>query len=246
MMTGPTLIARRLFALVMLLSGLLSLIGFVALPASGWPATAQGMSAAEAFPIIAPNLGAFRLGYAALTLAGILFIPAAVYILQAIRPASGPAPLWLQTAAALAIASGALRVIWYAASLTVVPTLMGQWEGADVATRAAIDVVYISLNDLLSTVQEDIGVNFLGATFTLIVAAATLRGGRLPRWTGALALVASLAYLISSSELVGLPNPSGLQALGPALSAIWLMALGVIELLRSRTPAAAFPARAAR
>jgi hypothetical protein len=244
-MTTPMPLTRRLFALVLLLSGLLSLVGFLALPASGWPATAQGMSAAEAFPLIAANLGAFRLGYGALTLAGILFIPAAVFILQAVRPAEGSAPLWLQTAAALAIASGALRTIWYAASLTVVPTLMGQWEGADETTRAAINVLYVTLNDLLSTVQEDVGVNFLGATFTLIVAAATMRGGRLPRWTGVLALGASLAYVVSSAELVGLPNPSELQAVGPALSAIWLMALGGIELLRSRSSAVALPARAA-
>jgi len=234
-MESITPATRRVFAVILLLSGLFSLIGFLTLPASGWPDTTQGMPAADAFPLISANLGAFRLGYLAMVAAGILFLPAAIYILRVLQPADRPIPLWLLVAAALALTSGALRVLWYAASLTVVPTLIGLWQDADPATHAAINVVYITVNDLLSTIQEDIGVNFLGAGFMLIVAVAVLRQGLFPRWTGALALVAGLGYVISSSELAGIPNPSGVQVVGPALSAIWLMILGVIELLR-RTP----------
>ena len=42
-MTVPTPLTRSRFARVLLLSGLLALVGFLALPASGWPATTQGM-----------------------------------------------------------------------------------------------------------------------------------------------------------------------------------------------------------
>jgi hypothetical protein len=235
-MISPT--ARRLFATLLLLSGLLSLAGFLILPATGWPDIAQGMPVAEAFPQISAEWGAFRAGYAALALSGILFVPAAIYILQVVRPA-GAAPLWLLVAAAFALTSGALRSLWYAASLTVVPTLERLWQGADAPTQAAVNVFYIGVNDLLSTVQEDIGVNFFGALFALIVGVVVLRRGGFPRWTGALAVLSSACYLISSSELIGLPNPGPIQVAGPVLSTIWLIALGVIELIRREPQPAA-------
>jgi hypothetical protein len=237
-MTPISAIERRLFALIILLSGLLAAAGFLILPASGWPDTTS-MPAAQALPLIRDNMGSFRVGYGLMTIASLLFIPAGVYIVRLIQAGNRePASLWLATASALVLASGSLRALWYGASLTVVPIMDSLWQGSDPATQTAINVFYLGVNDLLSTVQEDIGVNIFGGVFMLIVGVFVLRGGSFPRWTGAMAVVGAISYIVSSAELFGLPNPGSIQIVGPVVSGLWLIALGLIELLRRDGPSA--------
>jgi hypothetical protein len=224
------------YGVVLVLAGLLPAIGFLVLPATGWPDTAQGMSAAEALPRITADEGAFRYGFLAMVVGGFLFIPATMYLLHVLRPEGRRAPLLLVVAAAFALASGALRSLWYAVSLTTFPILRDLWDGADASTRAAIDVFYIAVNDVFSTVQEDVGVNVFGGVVLLLLAVLIRRSDALPRWTAVPAAVAGVSFLLSTSEFLGVPNGDILPVLGPALSGLWFITVGVLT-LRGRTAA---------
>lgn len=231
MITTPS--TRRAFGVVLVLAGLLPAVGFLLLPAIGWPDIAQGMSAAEALPRIAADPGAFRLGFGAMVAGGVLFLPAAAWVLILLRRAAGATTPLLVVAALFAIASGALRTLWYAVSLTTFPVLQRLWDGGDEGTRRAVDVFYVAINDVLSTVQEDIGVNVFGGVFLLLVAALVVRTRALPRWTAAVAAVAGVSFLVSTSELVGIANGPVVPIVGPVVSALWLIAVGVLQLLPS-------------
>ncbi len=242
MITTPS--ARRMFGAVLVLAGLLPAIGFALLPAIGWPDIAQGASAAEALPRIAADPAAFRLGFGAMVAGGVLFIPAAAWVLILLRAAGGTTPLFVVTAL-FAIASGTLRTLWYAMSLTTFPVLQRLWDGGDESTRRAVDVFYIAVNDVLSTVQEDIGVNVFGGVFLVLVAVLAVRTRGLPVWAAVVAAVAGLSFLVSSSELVGIANGPVVPIIGPVVSALWLIAVGVLQLLPpsvGRVPAAHRPA----
>lgn len=112
--------------------------------------------------------------------------------------------------------------------------LQGIWDTGDEATRRAVDVFYIAINDVFSTVQEDIGVNVLGGVFLVIVAVLIWQTRALPRWSAVLAAVAGVSYLVSTSELVGIPNGPIVPILGPVLSSLWLIAVGVVQLVAGR------------
>lgn len=68
---APPRMAR--FGLLLVLAGALPALGFVLLPAIGWPDSAQGMSAAEALPRIAADPTSFRVGFGAMVAGGVLF-----------------------------------------------------------------------------------------------------------------------------------------------------------------------------
>lgn len=236
-MSAITSVERRVFAVILLLAGLLPIPAAVLLTQVGWPNSLQGMPFAEALPLVNANPFAFRFGYGAMVISGVLFIPAAVYLLRVIAGAGEPS-LLLRVAGAFAISGGALRSLWYAVVLTGVPVLERLSTDADAATRAAINVFYVAINDTMSTIQEDIGVNLFIGTFLVIVAIATWRTQAFPRWTAAMGGLGGLSFIISSSELIGISNRPIIPLIGPIVSSLWIVALGFIELARaSRIPA---------
>lgn len=93
---------------------------------------------------------------------------------------------------------------------------------------------HVAINDVLSTVQEDIGVNVFSGAFLLLAAAVIWRGRALPRWSAVMAAVAGLSYLVSTSEFLGVPNGEIVPILGPVLSGLWLAALGIHQALAPR------------
>jgi len=241
---------RRTLGTVLVLAGLLPAVGFALLPTLGWPGILQGAPATEALPRLEADPLVFRIGFGSMVLAGLLFLPGLLHVLR-VLDATTPRPAApLRLLLALTIATATLRTLWYASALTVFPVLGGLLRDGDADTRAAVDVTYIALNDLLSTVQEDIGVNVFGGVLLLLTSVAIVRARAYPVWIGVLGAVAGIAYLVSTSELAGIPNGPIVPVLGPALQSVWLVALGVIELVRraprpqaTTTPAAAAPGR---
>lgn len=227
---------RRVFAIVLLLAGLLPIPAIFLLVQVGWPDSLQGMPFAEALPLVQANPTAFRFGYSGMMLSGVLFIPAAVYLVRALA-SHGETGVLGWVLAAFALAGGTLRSLWYAAVLTGIPVLGRLWESGDEATRAAVNVFYIAINDTLSTIQEDIGVNLFVGTFLLLAAVAIWRSRAYPRWTAVMGMLAGLAFISSSSEFIGIPNGAIIPFLGPVLSSLWLAALGGIDLARPATSA---------
>ena len=222
---SPASTPRVLIGLSLLLAGVLPAIGFLILPAIGWPDIAQGMSAGEALPKVAANEVAFRLGFGAMTLGALVALPATIYLARRVGG-------WFLLG--LALAAAVLRPLWYGSSLTVIPVLQDLWERGDASTRAAVDVFYVGYNDLMSTVQEDIGVNIFNGLFLLMIGIGTWKRAVYPRWLAVLAAISGVSFLVSSAELLGLPNPAFIAIAGPVLSSLWFIALGVVELARAR------------
>lgn len=230
-MTFTTPLTRRLFAVVLLLAGLLPIPGLILLSSINWPDIAQGMSAAEALPQLSQNPLAFRYGFLAMAVAGILSLPATLYILRVLGDDSVRQPMLIRVASGLAVAAGALRSLWYLVSLTTFPVLGRLWQSGDAATQAGINVFYVAINDVFSTVQEDLGVNIFFGSFLLLVTIAIWRERAFPRWTAAMTGVAGISFLVSSSEFLGIPNGQIIPFIGPSISSLWFAALGIIELL---------------
>jgi hypothetical protein len=204
----------------------------------GWPDALQGMPFAEALAPVQANPTAFRLGYGGMVCSGMLFLPAAIYLARVLST-RGETGMLVWVIGALGIAGGTLRSLWYAAVLTGVPVLERLWSSGDEATRAAVNVFYIAINDTLSTIQEDTGVNLFVGVFLILAAAAIWRTRSYPRWTAVMGLTGGLSFIISSSEFIGIPNGQIIPLLGPVLSSLWLAALGALDFIR---PAAVAPA----
>jgi hypothetical protein len=145
---------------LIILYALLALPSLFVLPAIEWPDIIQGTTAGEALPLIGADLGTFRLGYALLLLDALLFLPATYVVLRWLAEAPESSGL-VRLARGFAIASAALRGLWWAVGLTLYPMLEQRYTdpNTNAAAREAIDVVYLAVNDIFSTVQEDIGVN---------------------------------------------------------------------------------------
>lgn len=193
-----------------------------------WPDIVQGTAARDALPVIRAEIGTFRFGYLLLTLDALLFWPAAYCVLRALARGERLGPL-LQLAQGFALASAGIRALWWAVGLTVYPRLDQLFLAAPAgsATREAIDVVYVAVNEIFSTVQEDIGVNILGALFTILVSVAILREGKMPRWFGVVGLLGGGLLVSSSAELLGIGTGEIIPLVAPTIVQLWFLAIGV-------------------
>ena len=205
--------------------------------AVGWPDTIQGMPATEALPVIREGIGALRLGYTLLVLDALLLLPAAYFVVRAMTGGQRPGPL-LQLACGFAVASAALRSLWWAVGLTVYPVLDGLLVSGQTgaAGREAVNVTYIAINEVFSTVAEDIAVNIFGALFTILVSVAILAGRGFPRWLGVWGILGGLLPVSSSAELLGFRSGAVIPVLAPTTTQLWFLAMGV-AIWRKRTGA---------
>ena len=215
--------------------------------AIGWPDTIQGMPATEALPVIRDAIGTFRLGYTILVLDALLLLPAAFFVVRAMAGGERPGML-LQLAYGFAVASAALRSLWWAVGLTVYPVLDNLLTSPETgaAGREAADVTYIVINEVFSTVAEDIGVNIFGALFTILVSAAILAGRGFPRWLGVWGILGGLLLISSSAELLGFRSGAVIPVLAPTITQLWFLALGVTIWLKRPRAARQTPSNDAR
>ncbi|MEM7737140.1 MAG: DUF4386 family protein [Deinococcota bacterium] len=238
-LVSQQLVSQRRGVLTAIIMGTFALItvpSLILLPLAGWPDFAQGASATDSLPTIMANIDAFRLGYLLFIVAGLLYWPATFLLIHAIKVKDTPS-LSLQLASGLALASAATRSAWYAASMTVFPILNNLYQSGDAATQAAVDVVFIVLNDTLSSIQEDIGVNLIGAAAGILIAVFIWQTKRLPRWLAVMGIVGSTLYVLSSAEILGidLGGVGDLLALmGPTVTNFWYLFMGIAIWWKSR------------
>lgn len=209
---------------------LLPIPALVLLGGIGWPDFAQGAGPDAALDALEDQGGVFRLGFALMLLDALLFLPATWFVLRwARRPGTPGVPpvRW-----ALAVGSAGLRGLWWAASLAVYPALLAlRKDGAD---PAALDVVFRTLNETLSTVQEDVAVNLMGGLVVLVTALALLGRRGVDRWLGLLGALGGAMLIASSAELLGLSAGPALAFLAPTVVSLWYLAMAVTAGLRAR------------
>ncbi|MCA6333363.1 MAG: DUF4386 family protein [Phenylobacterium sp.] len=102
-------------------------------------------------------------------------------------------------------ASLPLRPLWWAALITLTPTLLAASQpGADPDTTRATFTTYQMLYTLLNTTTEDIAVNILGGGWFVLVGSTIVSSRRLPAVLGWVGVGIGFLYLVSSAELFGL------------------------------------------
>ena len=109
-----------------------------------------------------------------------------------------------------------------------------------------MDVTYIALNEVFSTVAEDIGVNIFGALFTILVSVAILVGRGFPRWLGAWGVLGGLLLVSSSAELLGFRSGAVIPVLAPTVTQLWFLAMGVAIWLKRTGAVGQTPSHDAR
>ena len=145
----------------------------------------------------------------------------------------------------------ALRVATYAGALSVVLSLIGflRWvfvvpplaaaygNAGDEATRTAIGAAWMAQHQYGGALLGEHLGQLLALAWSVTVSLTILRTRVLPAWTGWLGLLASLVYLTNQGDILATAIPDfpvwdlgGM--LGSYLWAIWLLALGVLLLVR--------------
>ena len=195
---------------------------------AGWPDFLR-MPASEAVPILSENWPAIRFGFALMFLANILWFPA-IWCLA--RVLFKPGSKWVDLALNFALASLAIRGLWYGVALTMFPVLIDLWPNLDAASIGAVDAFYIFLNDILSTVQEDIGLNLLGGFAGVILCILLLRHRKLPIWIAVMGLTGNSLLIVSSAEMIGLNAGDLVALLAPSLMGFWLIFAGIFLAVR--------------
>ena len=211
-------------------ASLITLPGLFTLISIGWPDFIQGMGAIEAVAIMEQNWGAVRLGNFILFIANILWFPAVWFVARLLFDKNN---LWVEMALWFAVASLAIRTIWWGMGLTVYPIFIELMPSLSPAAAEAMDAFYIVLNDTMSTVQEDIGVNILGGISGLILSVLMISKRVVPVWIGYMGAAGHVFFIISSAELIGLNAGDFFAMAAPTLMNFWLTFIGIVLILRN-------------
>ena len=157
-------------------------------------------------PRIAANARAVAVGYTGYLLSAILLAAIAVLLAQLFRDL--PHAPHARRIATLSIVFGSLasfaKLLGITRWLTAMPLLVEAFTNpaTDGATRAALVVVYTTLNAYAGGLGELIGVALFSGLWTLTAAWLVLRAGY-PRWLGWFGIGAGIVSLVLSLELTG-------------------------------------------
>lgn len=194
-----------------------------------WPQSLD-LPAARALPLIREQAGAVAAGYSLYFLSAFLLVPLSVLLHRVLKERVG-AGAFLNVAATLGVAAGVLKLLGIVRWLVAMPALAAAYTTGDDATRAAVTVMYDTLNNYAGGVGEALGVQLFAGLWTLMVSAVlwTLPRGR---------ALATGGFAAGALLLAGLAGVYGAD-LGPVLTVqgvvwqFWLFALG-LTFLRAR------------
>ncbi|TFD79932.1 DUF4386 domain-containing protein [Cryobacterium fucosi] len=143
----------------------------------------------------------------------------------------------LKAATSIGAASVLLSLIGFLRWVFVVPALADSYVAGDAGTRAAVGVAWVAQHQFGGALLGEHLGQVLAVAWSVAVSVIILRTRVLPRWLGALGLVAGVLYLISQGEVLatavpGFPiwEPAGI--LGSSGWGPWVAALGVTLLVR--------------
>lgn len=220
-------VGRRGLGAFLIVEGLLIFVPLAILGAAiEWPAS-LAEPASVILPQIVERAAAVTLGYVSYLLYSILFFPMAYLLIAYLEGGLVRTHLgWIGVG--FAAISTLARTIGIARWLTAMPILGRLWvesPGRD------IEIAYDTLNALAGGVGEIVGVGIFAGIWVLIASRAILVGGRLPRWTGWLGVVAGVSVMAPVVELFAV-ELGGLITVTTSLIHIWWLVLGVVLLMR--------------
>jgi hypothetical protein len=221
-------------ALLVLEPLLMYLAFFVLSGAIGWPAS-LGEPASVNLPLITEERGAVVLGYGVYLAYSLLILPLSVMLYFVVRKDREASPL-LAVAVAVGVVSALARALGIGRWLFAMPFLAEIYldPSSGEATREAISVAYVALNEYAGGVGELLGVSLTGAFWVGLVSVAMLRSGRFPRWLGFLGLLAGLLLLSGMLSVVGLDVGLISAVIGGNVLLAWMLALAVVLFVRFR------------
>jgi hypothetical protein len=189
--------------------------------AIGWPGSLR-LPAAEILPLIAKNPIAVQVGYWSYLLVSLALIPLAL-ALRLHAHAKGLQGLLVDTATALGIAAGVLKMLGIVRWLIAMPGL-SEMHGTttDPAMRAAIEVSYTALNGYAGAVGELLGVQLASGLFLVLTGLILIRTDRtLIGWGG----VVIGALFVATCIRTLVPAFAMIQSVAVLLALLWFPAL---------------------
>lgn len=173
------------------------------------------------------------------------FATAWTYGLLAVPVLLLPASLGLRDHSALRVATwvGAasvlLSVIGFLRWVFVVPPLAASYLAGDATTRAAVEAAWLAQHQFGGALLGEHLGQLLVIGWSVTLSVVILRTRVLPRWLGAAGLLVSLLYLLNQGEILataipGFPVWDLAGLLGSTGWGLWVAALGVCILVRSR------------
>lgn len=217
-------------AVLLLIEAFLIFVPLVILGAAiEWPAS-LGDPASIALPRLIENAPAVRNGYFAYLVYSILFWPVA-YLTSRVINGEGPLSPILQIANGFAALSTVARTIGIIRWLFPMPILARLYvdPATSEATRVAIEITYVTLNEFAGSVGELLGVSFFAAIWLALVSIAILRSQTMPNWLGYFGFFATAALASSIVELWGV-DLGGLVTVTVAMIHFWFMAAAAVFL----------------
>ena len=197
----------------------------------------DGAPPAQVAAFLQANSGPLDLALASALVGYLLAVPMMLIITEATFRGQTDRPLKRHVALGLVWASLPLRPLWWAALITLMPSLLAvSAPGADPATAAATFVGYQMLGTVLNTATEDVAVNILGGGWFVLVGLSMATTRTLPPILGWIGVAIGVCYLVSAAELFGLSFGNGGEII-PLVASVsgpfWLGAAGLLAVRKA-------------
>jgi hypothetical protein len=204
--------------------GLFSVTLVVLGRAIGWPGILR-QPAAEVLPTIDAAPLATAIGYGFYLLASLALIPLSLACRELLHTL-GRRGLWVDSIAAVGIASGVLKTLGIVRWLSVMPVLARLHQGGslDAAQTGTVELMYTAFNAYAGAVGELLGVQLTQGLWVLGLGVLLLRAGW--RVTGTIASLAGVCLLLVSLR-VFVPQMAAINAVVMPLGLSWFVLFAV-------------------
>jgi Domain of unknown function (DUF4386) len=220
----------KLTAGLLILAAILANLGFTALGSIFNYPDVLDEPAGDVLASFRDQQGAVSTWFAVLALSAALFAPIAIGVGR-LAPTRA-----MRVAVRVGIAAAAVQVIGLLRWPILVPGYASDAASGDAAVAAAARDSFSTASDILGTaIGETLGY-LLTATWTVLVIVAL--GRRFAgRWFGVLGVVSAALVLVGVLSPLNLPAVDMANFAGYVLWSVWLVAFGVVILVRERAPA---------
>jgi hypothetical protein len=152
----------------------------------------------------------------------------------------------LRAFTAIGGASVLLSLIGFLRWVFVVPELARRYDGADATTVAAMDAAWTTQHQFGGALLGEHLGQLLAIAWSIALSVLILRTRVLPRWLGAVGVLVSFVYLLNQGDILstavpGFPVFDLAGVIGSSGWALWLVALGVVLLIRPARTATGRP-----
>ena len=223
--TTPMTRAETIALVLLTLSQLvLFLIPVIVLgQAIGWPASLR-LPANQALPLVAANPLAIQVGYWGYLLTAVAMVPFGI-ALRRFAMAHGAGGMLADTMAAFAIAAGILKTLGIVRWLTTMPMLADLYVATpDPATRAIIEMNYMTLNAYAGGVGELLGVQLVSGLWLISLGLVFQKLGM--RINAIISVALGIAFALTALRTM-VPALNALNATVPPFALAWLAMLAV-------------------